>query len=383
MGDVVPIDLEVTTQVRARIRPPEPIGAEHGVAHRHVSAHLFRIHADVVGRGDRRALTPFQQFGDVRLALRLRFRVEAVEAFAVGRIAGEFVEAGAGPDVGGDAEVLVQQFGRGDGFAQDGAAAHQLHAQFALLGLAGVLEQVHALDDAFGGAFGHVGVRVVFVHQGEVPVLILLFGQHALHAVLEQGHHFVAEGGVVAAAVRDQAGLDHAVAVFVLQAFAVEGGAAGGGAKQEAARAHVGGLPGAVADALEAEHRVIDVQRQHLQVVGAVAGGGRQPRRERAGFGDAFFQHLAGDVFAVVHELVAVDRLVLLSVRGVDAELAEQAFHAEGAGFVRDDGNQARADLLVAQRDVERLHERHGGADLALAGALEQAVVSFELRRFQ
>lgn len=91
----------------------------------------------------------------------------------------------------------------------------------------------------------------------------------------------------------------------------------------------------------------------------------------------------AGRVFAVVHELVAIDRLVLLAVRRVDADLAEQAFHAEGARFVGDDRHAARADLLVAQDDVERLHERHRGADLAIAGALEQAVEGFELGHFQ
>jgi hypothetical protein len=53
------------------------------------------------------------------------------------------------------------------------------------------------------------------------------------------------------------------VAVLVLQAFAVERGAAGGAAEQEAARLHVAGRPGQVADALEAEHRVVDVERHH------------------------------------------------------------------------------------------------------------------------
>ena len=42
-------------------------------------------------------------------------------------------------------------------------------------------------------------------------------------------------------------------------------------------------------------------------------------------------QHLAGLVLAVVHQLVGVDRLVLLAERRVDADLAEHAFHAEGA----------------------------------------------------
>src|SRR3546814_11071599 len=64
-------------------------------------------------------------------------------------------------------------------------------------------------------------------------------------------------------------------------------------------------LPGGVADALEAEHRVVDVERQQLQVVGAVAGGAGEPAGECAGLGDAFLQHLARRVLAVVHQLVS------------------------------------------------------------------------------
>src|SRR5690606_28670640 len=51
--------------------------------------------------------------------------------------------------------------------------------------------------------------------------------------------------------------------------------------------------------------------------------------------------------------------------------------------LVGDDRHAARADLLVAQDDVQRLHEGHGGAELALAGALEQALEGFQLRYLQ
>ena len=61
-------------------------------------------------------------------------------------------------------------------------------------------------------------------------------------------------------------GEEVAVAVLVLQALAVERGAAGGAAHQEAARAHVARRPGEVADALKAEHRVVDVERDHRRV---------------------------------------------------------------------------------------------------------------------
>ncbi|KAG1320071.1 hypothetical protein G6F63_014439 [Rhizopus arrhizus] len=119
-------------------------------------------------------------------------------------------------------------------------------------------------------------------------------------------------------------------AIFVLQAFTVQRGAAGGATQQEAAGTHVGGLPGDVAPALEAEHRVVDVERQHRHVADRVAGTGGHPRADRTRLADALLQHLAALVFAVEHQLVGVHRLVLLAERRVDADLAEQAFHTEG-----------------------------------------------------
>jgi hypothetical protein len=49
--------------------------------------------------------------------------MQAVVAFDVVAVAAQLGEAGAGPDVGGDAEILVEQFGGGDHFAQDGAGS--------------------------------------------------------------------------------------------------------------------------------------------------------------------------------------------------------------------------------------------------------------------
>lgn len=120
MSDVVAVHFEEATQVGAGVRTAEAIGAEHGVAHRHKGADLVGIGAHVVGGGNGRAAAAFQQGSDIRLA-RLGFRVEAVVALHIEAIAAQFVEAGAAPDVGGDAEILVQQLGCGNGFAQDGA----------------------------------------------------------------------------------------------------------------------------------------------------------------------------------------------------------------------------------------------------------------------
>ena len=51
------------------------------------------------------------------------------------------------------------------------------------------------------------------------------------------------------------------LAVLVLQAFAGEGRAAGSGANEEAAAAHISGRPDEIGDPLEAKHRVEDERR--------------------------------------------------------------------------------------------------------------------------
>jgi hypothetical protein len=105
-----------------------------------------------------------------------------------------------------------------------------------------------------------------------------------------------------------------AEAVLVLQAFAVQRGAPGGAAQQEAARTHVRRLPGDVAHALEAEHRVVDVERQHRHVADRVAGAGGHP----AAIAPGSLMPCCSTwplFLAVVHQLVGVDRLVLLAER--------------------------------------------------------------------
>src|SRR5205807_9970343 len=76
-------------------------------------------------------------------------------------------------------------------------------------------------------------------------------------------------------------------------------------------------------------------------------------------------------VLAVGHERLRILRRVQLADRGIDADLAEQSLHAEGARFVRHDRHDVATDVLVLEQNGERPHERHGGRGLALAGPLE------------
>src|SRR4029077_15992014 len=128
--------------------------------------------------------------------------------------------------------------------------------------------------------------------------------------------------------VRDRGRDELAVAVLMLEALARERRAPGRAADQKAARLHVAAGPGEVADPLETEHRVIDIERNHLHAVRRVRRRGRDPRAIRAALVDAFLEDLALLVLAVERELVGVLRRVQLADGRIDADLAEQTFHA-------------------------------------------------------
>ena len=191
--------------------------------------------------------------------------MQQVPAFGILAVAGQFIEAWCAPDIGRDAPVLLQQNLGRLAFTQDGARAKQVDAR---LVLSGRFEQIQAFQDFGFGTGLQARHRIVLVQQGDVEINVFLVLHHALQAMLHDHRDFVGEGRVVGNAVRNRAGQDMAVAVLMLQAFAVQRRAPGGAAEQEAARLHVASRPGEVADALEAEHRVIDEERDHHPVVG-------------------------------------------------------------------------------------------------------------------
>ena len=169
------------------------------------------------------------------------------------------------------------------------------------------------------------------------------------------------------------------MAVLVLQALAVEGGAPGGAAQQEAARLAVAGGPPEVPGALEAEHGVVDKERNQREVVHAVTGGGGHPAGHGAGFVDALLHDAAFLVFAVIHHLAGVLGLVALALGRINTELAEHALHAEGARLVGDDGHHPIADALVLHQGAEHAHERHGGGNLPVAAAFQEGFEELQL----
>lgn len=99
----------------------------------------------------------------------------------------------------------------------------------------------------------------------------------------------------------------------MLQAFAHQGGSAGGGAEQETLGACVGRRPGEIAHPLQPEHGVEDIERDRRDIVVAVGGASGDPGRYRTGFVDAFLQNLAVFGLFIVAELPGVLRGIQLA----------------------------------------------------------------------
>ncbi len=110
-----------------------------------------------------------------------------------------------------------------------------MHAVLALGRFLSWLQQVQALQDAFFLTRLQTGVRVVLVHQGDVEEHVFLLLDHTLQAIMDDDGDFMREGRVVGNAIRNGRSQHMAVAIFMLQTFAVQGGAAGGTAQQETA----------------------------------------------------------------------------------------------------------------------------------------------------
>ena len=92
-----------------------------------------------------------------------------------------------------------------------------------------------------------------------------------------------------------------------------------------------------------------------------VSSAGCNERAHRSGFGDSFFENLPVLRFLVVEERVHVDGLVKLADAGIDANLAEERFHAEGAGFVRNDGHNQLADFGITEKFRQEANKNHSG----------------------
>src|SRR5690554_3626574 len=285
-GYVETVYLEEAAQLLAGITAAKAVGAQSHVGFRDECPQLLGVQLDIVSRRHHWALRLLQALGYVSLAGYV-VRVQVVPALHVLTIAGQFVVAGNTPHIRGHAPVVFQHLSGGTHFVHDRTGAHQLNPRaFLALGF-DRLKLVHALDDAVFTVFRHGGLFVVFVLDGQVVEDVLVVFEHFLHAVANHHSHFVTVGRVVGLAVRNGVSQYVAVAVLVLQAFAVQCGTAGGAADQEATGLHVARGPGQVTHTLEAEHRVKHVERNQREVVGAVGSSSCHPGRHGTSFVNA------------------------------------------------------------------------------------------------
>ena len=178
----------------------------------------------------------------------------------------------------------------------------------------GLAANIHAFQNALFGALFQARLCVVLVHHGEVIEHVFLVFNHALQAVLNDHSQLMGKGGVIADTVWNGRRQNVAVTIFVLQTLAIQCRAAGSATQQETTRLHIARSPGQIAHTLEAKHGVVNVERNHHAVVRGIRCGRCNPGTECACFVNALFQNLASLVFAVVHHLVFVDRLVQLAL---------------------------------------------------------------------
>ncbi len=367
-------------QRAARVRVAEAVGAQRGVIARHPAADEVGDRPHVVAHGHERPFGARQLPRHVRDEL-LGLGVAQVVPLGLDRVAVELRPRGDRPDVGRHAPVRGEQLGGLLRPRHARARGEQLHARpRAGAGRDLVQAPEDALDvDALG--LGRLHDRLVV--DGQVIEDVLAFAVHAAQAVLHDVADLVAERRVVGHDRRVGVGHEDRVAVLVLEPLAVERGAPRRRADQEAVAQLVGRRPDRVGRALEAEHRIEDVERDHRLAERVVRGARGGERGHRTGLVDPQVQQLPLLRLLVRQEQVAVDRQVLLPVRGVDLRGREHGVHAEGAGLVRDDRHPALPDLLVAHEVLEQADERHGGGDLLLARAALGRLVGVVARQVQ
>src|ERR671922_3087455 len=105
-----------------------------------------------------------------------------------------------------------------------------------------------------------------------------------------------------------------AMAVLMLQALAVERGAAGRCAEEKAFGFVVRRGPDQIADPLKAKHRIVKIKGNHIDSQVCVSRTGGDERRHGAGLSYALLEDLSVFSFVVIEQGLAIDRFVELAL---------------------------------------------------------------------
>mmetsp|Transcript_247 Transcript_247/g.801 ORF Transcript_247/g.801 Transcript_247/m.801 type:complete len:1043 (+) Transcript_247:305-3433(+) len=371
--DALLVHLEEAPQLHPRVRPAEAVRPQNDEVAADVLLDQLRVLRDVIRGEDCDAVVVAQTVLDPE-AWRLLHGVQArVPLFAEG-FPMHLADVRGAPELAADAELGEEVDGIKD-LLHDRPGADKPDGE--VLVSRRLRELVQPLQAPLfrglpeGLHLGHGGLDVVLVVHGDVVDQVLVFAPHLLDAVFDDVGQLIGERRVPTDHRRVRERNQQRVAILVLQTFAVQRGAAGRGAEEEAPGPGVRGLPDEVAHALEAEHRVIDKERQHGTSLGGVRGAGRDPRAQRAGLGDAFLQHLPVGRLGILHERVVVNRGVVLAEGGMDLELVEKRVQAESARLVRHHGANPLAEVARLHHPPEQIRERHRRAHLLGASLVE------------
>ena len=217
------------------------------------------------------------------------------------------------------------------------------------------------------------GLRNRLVVDGEVVEHVRVGVRPAVHSVetglhdvanLERKRRVVRHDGVIRR--RDEV----RVSVCVLKTFASERRFASGRSNDEAARHLVSRQPHLIACSLETKHRIQHINRNHRLALRCIGGTGCDERGHRASFVDSRVNDLPRDALLVGEQQFTVDGGVVLTGRVVDLRRREVRVHSKSSCLIRNDRDEPRAPVFIAQEVLEQAGERHRGGDFLFAATL-------------
>mmetsp|Transcript_23242 Transcript_23242/g.55205 ORF Transcript_23242/g.55205 Transcript_23242/m.55205 type:complete len:569 (-) Transcript_23242:1578-3284(-) len=358
-GDALRVNLEESSQGCSGVRAPEPICTEDYQLTTHILLNELRVGSHIIRSDDGHALPVSQAVRYVAAGYRL---VGAKPRYPLcsHSLAMELSIVSGAPNLCGNPKLfkllcslkdLLHDRTRAD---QPDCVSHPLLGRPELVQtLEEVLFKLRILWDLWH--------RMVLVVQRDVIDQVLVFAPHLLNAMLYDVRHLVGEGRVPANHRGVGDADEQGVAVLVLQPLAVQRGAPGRGAQQEAPGASIRRLPNDVAHTLEAEHRVVDEEGHHGTLLGGIGSARSDPGAKRSSFADAFLQDLPIGRLRIFHETVVIDGRVMLPEGRVDLELVEERVHSEGASLIRDHGYTPLPELASLHQAPQERSKGHGG----------------------
>src|SRR3989338_3515199 len=231
---------------------------------------------------------------------------------------------------------------------------------------------IKTLQDSLLRAFRHRRHGIIFVVEGEVIENLFAFLVHPPESVPDDHGDFIGKGRVVREQGGNSTGQDVAVTVLMLQTFAVQGSPSGGAPEQKSLGFDVACRPDQIAYPLKTKHRVEDIKRDRIESEIGIGGPGSNKRTHRSRLRDPLFQDLSVHRLLIIEQGFTVHRFVQLTLRRKDTDLTEQGIHPEGPCLIRNDRDNAPADLRVPQELTQHADKKHGRGGFQMTGLFQK-----------